>query len=171
MTSSLDYICENEPLGEPLPKGKYFLVDISEAVEEYMRVPKEIRMVGIMGGSEYSETDMLDIELSAIVPCLDGNDHSLSSLMDHIQNLLDDYADVERHNLEKIGVHTDNREIPNTPQQLQHAEVVHELGASIYNAFIQSGVYEANGLLPGEHCSILHGNVLVLRSNDSPTLR
>lgn len=158
---------------EPLPAGKYYLVDISEALQAYFAVSKSSRMAGICNNDkgDFSEGDMLDVELVELVPCLDTRHGYADNLSNHVTDLLNDYTDMQVAEIKLQGGITEGIEIPHTPEQLEHAEAVYQLGSDLSVAFHKAGLYKEDGCLPGEHCSLLADGMLVLRDHNSPPLR
>lgn len=157
----MSFICE-EP-STPTPPGHYILVDISEALNEYMQVPIEVRMCGIGEAAEYTAVDMLDVELSSIIPVIDGKNYALPHLREHIEEILEDGRQQLTHELEEQGVSVDERTIPNTPLQLEHAQAIDNLGGRIYDELVRNQLYDEHGSLVGEHYSVLEGGILMLR--------
>lgn len=149
---------------EPLDPGTYFLVDIGHAVREYLQVPHEVRMVGVSEGAPYSEVDMLDIELSSIIPCLETKDEGPRQMKEHIENLLDDGKDQIEYQLKSEGVDTESRTILNTHEQLEHAKIINRMGSLIYDTLAEQNMYNENGRLLGEHVTLTDDGLLVLRA-------
>lgn len=154
---------------EPLSEGNYILVDITEVVEPYLALPKKSRMAGFDASQYYSkdipfsDADMLDIELSALVPCLDSDDQAPREMKEHIENLLDDGKEQIEFLLKEQGVETERRTILNTPEQLDHAKAIDKMAKKLHEVFHEHKLYSESGLLIGEHCTLLEGNLLVLR--------
>jgi hypothetical protein len=156
------------PVGEPappLPEGHYYLVDISEPLTRYMQNPKEVRMCAISDGDVYNDADMVDIELSSIIPCLDAEPVADREMKEHIEDLLDDGREQIAFMMRESGIDTETRTVLNTPEQLAHAKAIDELGKQLYEIFVEHKLYNENGRLLGEHCTLLQGGVLVLRES------
>ena len=154
--SSIEYTTE------PLSSGKYYLVDISEAIDEYYAASVTARMSSVSNQAEFSQADILDIELSAIIPCLDNASEATDYLKDHVKDLLEDGVELLRMDLETKGIDCTKRVIPNSADQLEHSQIVYNLGNNLLAIFKERGLYPESTLL-GEHCSLLEHGVLVLR--------
>lgn len=148
---------------DPLPEGKYYLVDISEAVEDYMRIPSEVRMTALAESADFTEHDVLDIELSSLIPCLSDLDRSTDAIQKHINEELDHEKDMLSDTLIQLGADMKSREVFNTANQLAHADALHQLGIRIFSTLKENSMYSEHGELMGEHCTLLRGGVLVLR--------
>lgn len=149
---------------EPLPDGKYYLVDISEPLREYMQLPMDARMCGVSDGDGcFTADDMLDVELSAIIPCLDGKQEAQREIAEHVKNLLEDGREHLAFLLQEEGVDTDARTIPNTHAQLTHAKAINELASQLADTFIEHRLYSESGQLMGDYCTLLDGGILALR--------
>jgi hypothetical protein len=90
-------------------------------------------------------------------------------LQQHVNQLLDDEKDMLVDNLQQLGADLAGREIVNTSLQLAHADVIHRMGEQILAALQENQLYNENGLLMGEHHTVLRGGVLVLCGNTLPS--
>lgn len=120
-------------------------------------------MCGVSEGAPYNAVDMLDIELSSLVPCMEEKTKALKRVGDHAKELLEEGQDQIEFQFKQQGIETDARTIPNTYEQLEHAKAIDKMGSQLYDIFCEHKLYDDNGVLLGEHCTILSGGVLVLR--------
>jgi len=167
----MDSTYKPEVTKEPLSEGRYYLVDISPAVEAYLQVPLAVRMVGVQDDCGFTAEDMLDIELESIVACLDERSEAQKKLGAHANNLLEDYTEINEEQLKlKTGKVMDYL-VPHTADQLDHVKVVADFGLAVAELFVEAGVYRQDGTLPGDYCTMLDNGVLVIRDHTSKILR
>lgn len=156
----------NNPHQRPLPEGNYFLVDISEATSDYMRSPEHVRQSGLgIVDSDFTPIDTLDIELSSILPCIDDYDTAERELNKHIQEILEHQIEERVLDMSMRGQSTEGRQIPNSPEELEHAQTLRRMGLGIRDALKAHAFYDENGGLTVEHCSLRDDGSLVVRAN------
>ena len=167
----MDSTYKPEVTKEPLAEGRYYLVDISPAIDAYLQAPLQVRMVGVDENCGFSPEDMLDIELESIVHCLDEKSEAQKNLSSHANNLLEEYIEINVEELKtKTGKVMDYL-VPHTADQLDHVKVVADFGLAVAEIFVAVGLYKSDGTLPGDYCTMLDNGVLVIRDHTSKILR
>lgn len=147
----------------PLHPGQYVLVDISEAIESFYTTPPQVRMHLLGETGEMTEYDMLDVELTEIVPCINDVFSTDDELTKHVEHLLDEGVEHIVAELTEQGYDVEQRHIPNTTEQIEHAQAVFEFGHHLHRLFKQHGLYSDDKELVGEYHTLLEDGLLVLR--------
>jgi hypothetical protein len=112
---------------------------------------------------EITEYDMLDVELTEIIPCLSELREVDYELGKHAEYLLDEGVEHTIAELEDCGIETEGRMIPNTAEQLEHASAVYEFGHHLKQLFAQHGLYNQQGELIAEYTTLFPDGLVVLR--------
>jgi hypothetical protein len=150
------------PTVEPLPEGKYYLVDAASAVEEYFRIPKEVRRTNV-DGSVFTDEDLLDVETTSLIACLDDRTLADKEILKHVESVLDDGKDINAELMRKFGRIDVGTEVLNTANQLCHADAISRLGEHLLVLLSEAGAYNVDGSLAGEFVKIREDGLLILR--------
>lgn len=148
---------------EPLLPGHYYLVDISDAITAFYSTPSRVRMHLVADTDELTEYDMVDVELTEIIPCISALSECDYELNKHVECLLDEGVEHTVAELEDCGIETEGRMIPNTAEQLGHASAVYDFGHHLKQLFVQHGLYNEQGELIAEYSNLLAEGVIALR--------
>jgi hypothetical protein len=148
----------------PLLDGHYYLVDATYALNEYYRTPFHVRMHLLGEGAELTEYDMADVELTELVPCINDIRSCEDELSKHVEHLLDEGVEIVISDMENCGVPVqDGQLIPNTQEQIQHAQATYELGHRLRELFMSHGLYDKYGELVAEYTGLLENGLIALR--------
>jgi predicted protein tyrosine phosphatase len=149
-----------------LPAGEYYLVDIQEMVDVYNAAPEAVRAVGT-DGVGLTDKEMIDVNLSALIPCLDDREDAEVEINKHAEEMLQQFAEEQAIELDKRGVNTEERIMPNTFEQLEYANLVVKMGRSLKTVLEDNGLYDERGALKVEHCIVREDdNTLILRRSN-----
>lgn len=117
-----------------------------------------------MEQSKFTTLDMLDIELSSLIPVLDVKDLRVDHLIKHTAELLAEANERKEEDLARKGVDYVPDCQENTPAEKAHAEAIHALGSKIGDILVEMGLYDQQEFLRGEHVSVDERGMLYLRA-------
>jgi len=147
---------------EPLYPGHYYLVDCSEVIQEFMTVPSQVRMHMAGESDELTEYDMIDVELTEIMERI-GCVNPVDGIDQHVEYLLDEGQQVLAQEAENQGQHKPGKVYRNTPEQIEHADAVMQLGYDMSKLLKTYGFYDKEGHLQVEYHQLLPGGLVAFR--------
>lgn len=150
---------------EPYPGGKYYIVDIHDALEEYLRRPRAVRFHSVRDGSGLTDEDILDVEMASVIPCMERKYLAYECIDGHADDILGDELDFIVNSQPKDQP-IDEDKLCNTPECKFYSEIIHTLALEIFERLKEESMYDALGRLRGTYHAVRPDGSLILRVDE-----